>query len=832
MRHAGADGTMRQPVLRRAPLVLAAVAMTAGIVAGRYLTAPLGVWAAAGIASLLAGAIALRREHLRPISIGGIAGAIFSASAAAAALRYHRVPADHIVTFSQESSILATLRGRVLSQPQVSRSQTAFWLPPRTTFLLEAGAIRSGEGQWLATRGRLRVSVAEPLYELQAGEQVELIGSLRRPLGPTNPGHYDWPAADRYRGILVRFAVPGADGVNRLGAPGRGLLAGAVRRLRSLVRNHLAGCGQPEDAMLLEALVQGERDPALQALNRTMAEAGVAHFLSISGLHLGIFLGFVYWLFRAAMFPPRRAAIVVLGVLVAYVLLAEPRAPLLRGAVMAAAFCIAAISGRAVTTSNALAAAAIVLLLIDPLQLFTPAFQLSFGIVCGIVVFYRPLRQLLFGPYLRRRGLIVFRTSSAGQRLWRWLHYRGADWMIRLVCLSAAAYATAVPLVAYHFGLFSPYAPLLSIVLLPLMTMVLVPAYVSMALAWPMPNLAAGIGELAAAMAAAMRQNVLGLARLPGLSVEVFPLPVWWVVLAYAAAGLWLLAGRRRGALPAALAASAAVLAVLAVTQRAAPARGQLHVLDVGHGAMTLLHGPDGKTYLFDAGSAAGPSPYHQTLRPFLRACRLPAPEAVFISHANLDHYNAVADLLEHRPPRRVYLNEIFGSGPDEPPMVRQLMEKFARHRVEVIRLRRGQEVQLGQHSRVEVLWPRPAAEAGGLDVNDSSLVLRVTCGRRSVLLPGDAGEAVEAPLSKLPPERIRSDVMLLPHHGSVTPTLASFIEAVGAELLLQSSEFHYDSAELAEALGGRKRYATFRHGWIAVGLAGERLSVETMRRE
>lgn len=825
------EGTFRRAVVRRAPLVPAAVAMATGILAGRYLPVPLGVWGVAAIAAFLAAAATVGRAHLRAISIGAIGGAVFCASAVAGALAYHRIPASHIVTFSDRGSVLATIRGEILSTPRVQRSPTAFWLPPRTTFLLDAAAVRGGDGQWRQAQGAVAVTLGEPVYDLAAGDEVKLVGSLRRLRAPGNPGQYDWKAAQRYRGVLAGFSAPGADGVCRVASRGGDPLAGVLRKARALARRHIAGCGRPDDAVLLEALVLGERDPALRSLNRIMVEAGVAHFLSISGLHLGIFLGFIYWLLRLLMFPPRRAAAAVLVVLAAYVLLAEPRAPLLRGAVMAAAFCVAAISGRGVTTANALAAAAILILLADPLQLFTPGFQLSFGIVCGIVVLARPLRRGLFGRYLRRRGLIVFRSTRGRQRFRRWLHYRGADWLIRLVCLSLAAYVSAAPLVAYHFGLFTPYAPLLSVLLLPLMTLVLIPAYVSMALAWPMPNLAAAVGDLAGAAAGAMRQAVLLLRHLPGLSLEPFSLPVWFVPACYVAIGLWVLSRRHPRALLAAAAATAGVLAVLVVTQRVAPTRpyGQFHVLDVGHGSMAALYCPNGKTYLFDAGTAGRMDAFHQVLRPFLRAKRLPGPEAVFISHANLDHYNALPDLLERRAPRRVYLNEFFGRREDSSPLVRELMDLLGKHNVEVVRLSRGQKVQLGPKTRVEVLWPPAAAESPELDINDSSLVLRVVCGNRSVLIPGDAGQLVEERLSELPADQVGSDVLVLPHHGSSTPTLGSFIQAVGAKVLLQSSEFRRDPPQLQRALAGRSRYATFRDGWIGLDLSAKAIRVQTM---
>ena len=134
-----------------------------------------------------------------------------------------------------------------------------------------------------------------------------------------------------------------------------------------------------------------------------MIRAGTAHLMSISGLHLGIFLGFVFLLCRLVAMSPRRSAGVVLVVLAAYVLLAEPRAPLLRSAIMAAALCSGLILGRRYMPLNALAAAAIILLAIEPLQLFQAGFQLSFAIVAGLVLFLRPARRLIFRRWLRRR---------------------------------------------------------------------------------------------------------------------------------------------------------------------------------------------------------------------------------------------------------------------------------------------------------------------------------------------------------------------------------------------------------------------------------------------
>lgn len=824
-------GIQDQPVtlvtkVRRVPLAPVALLMAAGIVLGRYLPAPVGLWTVLAGLGLLAGAATFLREHRLPAAMAGVGLAILAMSAWSGALAYHHIPQDHIVTYSGESSVLCTIRGRVIATPTIRKSPTAFWAPPKTNFLLDTTGVRQVDGQWASSEGLVRVTIGEPLDGLTPGRRVELVGTLLRNRGPSNPGQYDWQAADRYRRIFVKFSVPGADGMRVLPDTDNWLTRG-VWTLRSLARRHVEEQGDDQDTLLLSALILGDRDPALEEVNRAMVEAGTAHMLSISGQHLAIFLGFVYLVLRLFTISPRRSAVVVLCVLALYLAMTEISAPLLRSAIMAAAFCLATIFGRTASTANALSAAAVVLLAIDPLQLFRADFQLSFGIVAGLVLLYQPIRQLLFGRFLRRRGLMVFRASS---RVRRWLYYSAANWGIGAIVLGAAASVASAPLVAHHFGMFNPYAPLLSLVLAPLMTLVLVPAYVSMALAPVLPNLSAEVNGAAVWGAGLLRQAVLWARELPGLTLDLYALPVWVVFAYVVAVGLWLASAGRRRMWIVAAAASVLLAGAVVWTQlpAAAPPQGRLHVLDVAHGQAVVLETPEGKTILLDAGTLAPTSVYYQVLRPFLLDRHLPFPRCVWLSHPNMDHYNALPDLAGRHCPARAYVGQCFLDSPS--PQVQSLLELLEQNGAGIETVARGRQVDLTPSTRVEVIWPPATGQGPKLSENDSSLVLRITCGGKRVLVTGDIGPIAEAELAKLPAEQVQADVLVLPHHGSPTPTLKAFIRTTGARLLLQSSSRRPSSPELLEALDGHERLATFRDGWIQVDLSDPRMRVHTMR--
>ncbi|MCY2927315.1 MAG: ComEC/Rec2 family competence protein [Planctomycetota bacterium] len=495
---------------------------------------------------------------------------------------------------------------------------------------------------------------------------------------------------------------------------------------------------------------------------------------------------------------------------------------------MAACLLLGVILRRRHNGLNALAASGVILLAMDPMQLFDVGFQLSFAMVAGLILLARPIRQAIFGRWRRRRGLVVFRSSD---RLRRWWAYTAVDWFQTSVAMSLAASLASVPLVAYHFGLFSPYASVLSLLLTPLVTAILVPSYLALALAWPMPNASAALAGLSGRLADLFMHVCQWFDHLPGLCFTLRPVDGWWLVAWYLTIPVCMF--RRKIPFGSLLTACglAFILFYGAYTQRPAPPSDclELHLLAVGGGQTALLRTPEGRTFLVDAGTSVRRSDGPDLIESFRRVARLPAPAEAFISHPNADHYAA----LPSAAPGRIYVNDYFDDT-DRPAEAAGWLADLAA-RADIVRLRAGQGIQLAPSTRVEVLWP-PADKPTGLTDNDTSLVLRVTCGGRSILFPGDLGERGQEALAAHP-ERLRSDVLVMPHHGHWNTTLPAFFKAVAPKLVLMSSGFDphgptasADAAAFYKTLYIRCRsYATHRYGWIHLKL-DEPLTVETMR--
>ncbi len=836
------DPTPKGPRLYRIPLVPMAIALAAGVIAGRYVPLPTGLWAVAAAAGLVTAIVLFRRTHLH------IAACLCALTAAAGLgavhvrVAYFSLPENHIVTFTAPARTLATLRGRIITAPlifeAVPSATPSYPRPPQTSFILAADRL-GDEPNAAAVTGMVRVTVEEADARLAAGQQIEILCWVGRFRPPANPGEHDWAAAARDNDILVWAKAPAASAVTVLAGDRPPWHQRLLWHMQAAAMEHLgSGDDDVQSTRLLQALIVGQRHPALRKLNELMMQGGIAHYLSISGSHLAVFLSFAYLLCRLLSLSQRQSALAVLVVLGAYIALAEANAPLLRSAIMAAALCLAAISRRQYSSLNAMAAAMILLLAIDPMDLFSAGFQLSFGIVAGLVLLQEPVKRLLFGRYLRHQGLMVYRQ---GGRVRRWVAHTLTSWLIAGVTMSVAASIVSTPLAAYHFGLFSPYGVLLTFLLALPMTGVLVPGYVALALAPLAPNLSDAFGRLATTATAGLGWLIAQSARLPGLCIELRPVGVLWTVGCYLVLAAWLWRRRLPGGTLLAGAGAALVIAGTVWTQLPAtpPPAAQLHLLSVGDGQCAVLQCPTGPVHLFDAGTRSTLDVWQEALKPFLRARSLPAPASAFISHANTDHYSAVADMVREGRLKRVYLNEYFSLDPNLAKIdsvAAAFLELLDRQRVEVIRIAAGDTVDLDPRTRVEVLWP-PRGPRAGLTVNDTSLVLRVTCDGRSVIIPGDVAAVGEAALSQAPVPR--ADALVLPHHGGWTDSLPAFVAAVAPKFCLVSRSRDLqppargkDAAEpFYSRLQSQAGYRCTAHdGWIELTFGRGELSIRTSR--
>jgi len=829
----------RHPSKRRflatAPLVPIAVGLVAGIVVDS--TAEFSFVVTMWL--LFAGAIATAWGWTGYLHAGVkdlvIAAGITLLSTAVGMLRhdlaFRYVPADHIIqVMPAEGSTLVRLAGEIVSPVQIdtleeAARRAAYPVEPRTRFALQADTLHADAGP-RAISGLVQVAIGAPHLQLAPGQRIEILGMLYRFRGPDNPGEFDWSLQKRRNGLLAGVWCDNERCVSVIDEQPTGwrtLTHRARQHLRKLLSDDLPG----EDggaASLLDAMVLAQRTSVERSVDEAFIRAGVVHFLSASGMNvvwLGMGITAVMLLFRAHY---RTIALVCLLATIAFLLVAEPNPPILRAAVTGGLFFLSRWMRRPRRDINWLAGAVIILLLIRPADLFNPGFQFSFAIVAGLMWLAPPIMTRLVAEPTFIVGGVPIPVEDA-RRIPGW----AIQWIVFPLIVAVIAWLIGLPIAAWHFGRLSLWGWINSLVLTGPVIVVTFLGYLKLAAGAIWPTLGAPIGWLLGPATNALEWLALRMSEAPLCNIETpRPSAIWiacyFVCLVVSAHALALPRYPRR------LLVAAPVLALAWFAPWLLPARptGELRlwVLSVGDGSATIIELPNGRTLAYDLGTRGPYDAARSKVVPFMQHHGLARLDDVIVSHADADHYSAIAGVAESRGIGRLWLNGGFrdAADPDSEPS-RFLQEMIARG-VEITDMQDGDDLPDTGAVKLEVLWPPGDVDLRSLPDNDRSTVLRLAWQGRSILLTGDIETQAQAALLGSGPKApaaaadLRADVLLLPHHGSPRPrTTRAFIAAVNPSVTIRSSGVRdaETNPSLWSAISGRAYYNTAECGAVCV---------------
>lgn len=762
----------------RAPLVPVAVAATLGLVADRYLGAPFAaeiLVAAVGVAGWV---IAHRRPHGLPLLWVAFAGL---AAAHHHDHRHHFAP-DDIGTLAAESPHLARVRGILLDEPTTKLAPKHDPLAgpntvDRDTTTLRVTAVTAGEG-WVPASGKLFVRVDRETWDkvgpalggLHAGDAVEVVGMLSVPRPPANPGEADYAAYLLDQRIRAELRVSDSSAtVARLDA-GADWWPATVAAVRGHAATVLTARLSPKEAVVARALLVGDTAAMDRAEWDAYVRTGVVHVLAISGQHLVVLGGFVWVVLRVVGIRRGRGAWVVMLLLAGYAVVTGLKPSGVRAAVMVAALCGGLILRRPVQPANTFALGWLVVVALNPADAFSLGCRLSFVAVFVLV--------WGAGPWLAPRPRTPLEQLIDESRS---VTVRAARAAVRVV---AVAYAVTVvisaalaPLVAADQNLLTPVGVAVGPPLVVLTSVALVAGFV-LILVGPAGWVAAPVAWVTEGSLAGAGELVRWADAVPGGSVYLAGPPGWWVVGFYAGLGTLVLLGtpyRTRAA--AALGGWALALAVV----YPAPAKSdELRVtfLSVGFGGCTVVETPDGRCLVYDAGTTAGPATVRRVVAPYLWSRGIGRIDELFVSHADSDHFNGVAEVLRRFRVGRVVLTPSFAEKPTAE--VAAALLALDRHRVPLRTAVAGDRFTAGEVA-LDVLHP-PAAGMPGTE-NERSLVLAVRYAAHTLLLTGDLEKAGTARVLARPP--VSASVLMGPHHGSRAALPEGLVRWCGPRLVV-----------------------------------------------
>jgi competence protein ComEC len=255
---------------------------------------------------------------------------------------------------------------------------------------------------------------------------------------------------------------------------------------------------------------------------------------------------------------------------------------------------------------------------------------------------------------------------------------------------------------------------------------------------------------------------------------------------------------------------AAMLTVVVALGLRTVPVnRIELHFFSIGQGDAALVRWPDGRNWLIDGG------PPGRSLLEELRREGIDRLDEVILSHPHPDHLGGLLPVLEEMPVRTLRVPRLPKPGETDFATLMRMAPRW--------------DVGLGfPEPSLELLHPSLSFRGPRDPVNDESLVVRLTFGRRRFLFLGDVEKAGEKAL--LQKGDLGADVMKVPHHGSRTSSSEALLAAVHPEIAVIScgwnNRFHHPSPEVEARYQNIRSFRTDRDGTVVIRSDGEDLEV------
>jgi len=673
---------------------------------------------------VLLGVALLRRSWLLQAGLVLLAGGLW-ALLAAQAYALQRLPE---ALAGQSLWVEGTISSIPLSSPRIQR------------FELTVQRFEAPPGQPLAhPPGKLRLSWYSAPLTVRAGEGWRLLVKLKPPHGTMNPGGFDYEKWLFQQGIHATGYVRDAADNRCISAADAFSVAALRQRLVDLLL-------QQDSAFrgIWAALAVGHRAAIEPAQWDTLVRTGTNHLMAISGLHIGLVAGLVFWLARRLLpawllrrySADQLAALLALLCALAYGALAGFAIPTRRALIMLLVVLGAVLAKRPLRPVNSLAMALWLVLLLDPLAVLSAGFWFSFLAVAAIA--WGLSGRLGREPLLLQWGRL--------------------QWVIALMLL---------PLSLLLFQQASLVAPLANLILVPWVSFLVVPpVLLSVLVIGLFPPLAQGLLQLADASLSLVWPLIRYLGELPlaswqqaSASLPLLLLAMLGVLILLAPRGLprrWL------GLL-------LLLPALLASAEK--PARGafSMTLLDVGQGLAVFVQTRHHQL-LFDTGARFSEqfNMGERVVLPFLRSQGVWRLDTLLVSHGDNDHKGGAASILQHLP-----VGELLGQDIADLPLARK------------------RDCAAGQHWQwdgvdFDILHP----DGDYRQRNNHACVLRVSNPGHALLIAADIEAKVESRLLHSRPGALRADVLVVPHHGSKTSSTGAWIDAVAPELALVSAGY------------------------------------------
>lgn len=691
------------------------------------------------------------------------------------------------------------IEGTVLNLPRINDQIKRFELKTEKIFI---------EDKVLNISDKVLVTVYNNSEIFPIGMRIRFPARLRPFTNFKNPGAYNYELSMQLRKISCNASVSDGRYIVPMGRGDPGVVIKTIEYIRKPVREFLKDKLSTRDYAIYRALLLGERQGINDELREPFNVTGMSHVLAVSGLHIGIIAWLSFFMCRSLLALSERliinhdikkiAAVIACLPVIAYTGLSGFQVSGQRAMIMALTYLLSIVLGKERDIWSTLIFAAFIILAIDPRSLESISFQLTFLAVTGIL-WLTPYFQNIFPD-----PSVIFKHNEIFKKCY--FYFTG------MISASLSAMTFLLPVTVFYFYRISCVTVFSNLIIIPLLGFIILPAGMLALMALVLSPFVAGLILKIGVSGIHLMMSILEyLSRLPWVSFwSVTPDPheilLFYCLLfcvVYIRKWRWVRYGLSIFIL----------LAVLDVSFWIYSTRFNRNLrvtfIDVGQGNSALIQFPGKKRMLIDGGGFRGGTfdTGKNVVAPFLFRKKILHIDYIVLTHPHPDHLNGLRFIASEFAPSEFWYN---GESSEEREF-KDLISIVESGNIKVLTPDRIAQVRDISGVKVEIFNPSGNINkyympgSNSREVNNRSLVLKMTYNGRSVLFPGDIEEETENLLVEKYGRDLKSDVMLVPHHGSKYSSTRAFLEMASPEISVISSRkgnrFGFPNPETLERL-------------------------------
>jgi competence protein ComEC len=818
----------------RRPLIILLIAFIAGIIAGSYFAFPCYLLLSLGVFILLFILISMRNNWL---TVGFLLVVIFFLLLGIFNIQkyFYFIKDDrNILGYINQDKVI--VEGIIIESPIV--------YPDKNILIVHCERILKNKS-YIPTSGNIRLAIG-PYLNFQYGDFIRFHSTIRKIHNFNNPGGFDYEYYLNLQGIHATCPITDSSGIMLLRHEAVSGIKLKLESFRNYLKQIIYKNASSPQREVIEAMTIGNQNEIPATVLDNFNKTGTSHILSISGLHIGMVSAvaffFAFLILKSSEYLMLRFNIIKLAAMAAfltvliYAFIAGMGVTVMRSALMALIFLIALISGKQKDLYNTLALAGLIILCVSPEALFDISFQLSFMAVLALIYIVPRLSDI---PSEKISALPLWM-----QGIIRYLY------LSVIVCIAATI--GTLPLIMYYFNRVSAVTIFANLIAVPLLgTITLAIAMFFILFSFFSPFIAGYFIKLASFFTQISIDIIGKMAAFEWSSIRVVKPDLIEIALIYIFIYLiFQFFGSKQNItaksnlLPHAfikhLLIIIAVFFIADITYLSfrdkLSSDLKITVIDVGQGNSILVRFPGGENMLVDGGGFSKSSfdTGKAVIAPFLYHERISHIDTVVLSHPHPDHLLGLIYIMNNFSVRRIWKSNLPVSAEEYPEW-----EKSIRiNNIEVLPLSNRSTEKIFNGVHIKVLWPPDysAEDIGNLsydEVNDSSLVLKITYGRISFLFPADISSNIEEQLIKSGAD-LKSDVLVVPHHGSNHASSSDFIKAVSCHYAIasagKSNTFKHPHPSVVQRYkdAAAEIFRTDRDGAISFTTDGDNLHIRT----